>query len=423
MKKGLLLAGAVFSLGVLAQSANAVTIKIDENQTLKFGARGIIDATLRGERDYYKDIDTLKNDKSDLQFSHRNARIYFKYKFNKILSAGFQTEFIGVNKLLDVNGDGNSDSDIEILDSYINLAFAPEFNIIAGSYKVPFERHSGLQSGWSVLFPTGPTYGKVKILDTVENQVYTAKHVFTNPLAHKPFRSGSRSAGVTFWGNIAGGMFKYYAGIFDTDDETNAAGEPKTGFAIRVQFTPTMLGYKPEKGYVLKNTYVGKKDVLTVGLSYAHQGYRSGGDPDIDDQTSWGVDVMWEQKFETIVPNLQIGYVKHNNYEGWKDDDRFGWLVQGQLLYDQKIFLGKPALVVKYVRSECDGKGCEVTDFSGKDVKPKLTTWGIGVNYYIKGYANRIALAVDNVKLDDVNVGQGADDSYTDVTLSIFYNF
>ena len=382
MKKGLLLAGAVFSLGIFTQSANAVTIRVSDEQVLKFGFRGIIDATLKDKRD--------AEDKSDLVFGHREARVWAKYRLNKIISFGFQAQL-------------GKAAEPEIFDSFINLALAPEFNIIAGSYKVPFQRHSGLQSGWTVLFPTGPTYGRVAGI----------RHIFTNPMADRLPGSGSRSPGLTLWGNIADGMFKYYVGIFDGSDEDKTETLQKTGFAARVQFTPTMLGYKAEKGYVLKNVYVGKKDVLTVGLSYALQPY--GGQK--EDQTSWGFDLLWEQKFGTVVPNFQIGYVSHSDWRGYKDDDRIGWLVQGQLLYDQKVFLGKPAIVAKYVRSECDGEGCE--DINGN--KPKLTTWGIGINYYIKGPTNRISLAVDNVSLDDATTDQ--DDSYTDVTLTIFYNF
>jgi len=405
MKKGLLLAGAVFSLGIFAESAKAVTIRVNEEQVLKFGFRGIIDAKIRGDRGKVrvkingnpKDVP----DTSDIVFSHREARIWAKYKLNKIISFGFQAQL-------------GKAAEPEIFDSFINLAFTPEFNIIAGSYKVPFERHSGLQSGWTIPFPTGPAKGD---FTTSSGEI---KHVFTNPMNDRLPGSDLRSPGLTLWGNIADGMFKYYVGIFDGSDELNNAGASKTGLAIRVQFTPTMLGYKPEKGYVLKNTYVGKKDVLTVGVSYALQPYRSGGNPNVDDQTSWGIDLMWEQKFGTLVPNFQIGYVNHSNWRGTKDDDRFGWLVQGQLLYDQKVFLGKPAIVAKYVRSECDGTGCK--DSAGN--KPKLTTWGIGVNYYIKGPTNRISLAIDNVKIDDINKADLiGDDSYTDVTLSIFYSF
>ena len=375
MRKGLLLAGAIFGAAIVANTANAVTIRIDEEQKIVFGARGIIDAVVKDKRS--------NDDKSDLIFTHREARIYAKYRFNKFLSAGFQAMLWGPGKA----------GDIEVIDSFINISLAPEFQIMAGSYKVPFQRHSGLQSGWTVLFPTGPAYG--------------VKGFFTNPVAHKPFRSGSRSAGLTFWGNVAGGMFKYYVGVYDTNDETNATGDPKTAFSIRVQFTPTMLGYKPEKGYVLKNTYAGKKDVLTIGLSYTNQDFRG-----LSTQDSWGVDIMWEQKFGTIVPGLQIGYVQHENWGGNKLDDRTGWLVQGQLLYDQRIWIGKPALVARYMQGDYDDAYAREKGF--KEDKPNV--WGVGINYFIKGPTNRISLAVDNINATN-------DKDYTDVTLSIFYNF
>ena len=401
MRKGLLLAGAIFGAAVMVNTANAVTIRIDDEQKIVFGARGIIDAVYKDKRN--------DNDKSDLVFAHREARIYAKYRFNKFLSAGLQA-MLWTKKAL--NDKLEPQDGIEVIDSFINISIAPEFQIMAGSYKVPFQRHSGLQSGWTVLFPTGPTKGDFKVKGT------PIKHVFTNPLAKefKPFRSSSRSAGLTFWGNIADGMFKYYVGVFDTDDETKTAGDPKTAYAVRIQFTPTMLGYKPEKGYVLKNVYVGKKDVLTIGLSYANQDFRGAG---YDTQNSWGVDVLWEQKFGTLVPNLQLGYVNHENWGGKKYDDRYGWLVQGQLLYDQRIWLGKPAIVFKYEKSYFDKKAFNTQD------DPEMTTWGIGVNYFIKGPANRISLAVDNVSIDNVTAAElnQAEDSYTDVTLSIFYNF
>ncbi len=406
MKKGLLLAGAVFGLSVLAGSANAVTIRIDEEQVLKFGFRGIIDARYLGDKG--------QNDKADLSFIHRQARIYAKYRLNKVVSFGFQA-FLWTNRAL--NTTVEPQDGIEIVDSFINLAFAPEFQVIAGSFKVPFQRHSGLQSGFTVLFPTGPTYGNFRHAITTGLN----SHVFTNPVADRPFRSSNRSAGITAWGNIADGMFKYYVGIFDITDETGVAGtpEPKTAWAVRVQFTPTMLGYKGEKGYVLSNTYVGKKDVLTIGLSYVSQPYSANGVAGVDDQTSWGFDIMWEQKFGTLVPNFQVGYVNHKSWGGTNNDDRYGWLVQGQLLYDQKIFIGKPAVAFRYVKSKCDDVGCAVGT-----QKPELTTWGVAVQYYLKGVKNRISLAVDSVNLDNVNLaGTGWDDSYTDVTLSIFYNF
>ncbi len=387
MRKGLLLAGAIFGAAILADTANAVTIRIDEEQKIVFGARGIIDASWLGKQ--------TTNDTSDLRFIHRDARVYAKYRFNKFLSAGFQASLWGI-------------TGPEVIDSYINISFVPEFQIIAGSFKVPFQRHSGLQSQWTYLFPTGPVYSRT----------LTIRHVFTNPVADRMPRSSSRSPGLTVWGNIADGMFKYYVGVFDLTDENNVTpNQQKTAYAIRVQFTPTMLGYKPEKGYVLKNVFVGKKDVLTIGLSYVAQPYRNK-TAGFDDQSSWGVDLLWEQKFGTLVPNFQIGYVSHDNWGGLKADDRTGWLVQGQLLYDQRIWIGKPAVVFKYVRSDFDKNAF------GTPGDPSLTTWGIGVNYFIKGPYTRISFAIDVVDPDsDAQAIEGTKGSWTDANLSIYYNF
>ncbi len=101
MRKGLLLAGAIFGATILADAANAVTIRIDEEKKVVFGARGIIDAAYKGKYNVGiwdattgEFVEYKKKDEGDLQFSHRIARVYAKYRFNKFLSAGFQAEFM-----------------------------------------------------------------------------------------------------------------------------------------------------------------------------------------------------------------------------------------------------------------------------------------------------------------------------------------
>jgi hypothetical protein len=39
-------------------------------------------------------------------------------------------------------------------------------------------------------------------------------------------------------------------------------------YTIRLQFTPTMLGFKGETGYTLADTYLGRQNVLTLGVGY-----------------------------------------------------------------------------------------------------------------------------------------------------------
>jgi len=367
MKKSYLAAAAILGAAVFAGQAHAVKIDLGGGKSFKMGVRGVIDAKYLGKRD--------NNDKADLRFIHRFARFYAKGNINKMISFGFQTEFFA-------NAD-KSTKPYEIIDSFVNIKLADEFNAIAGSYKLPFERHAGINSEWAVLFPLG-----------------TGGGAFTNPTNEgAPFRSGSRSAGLTFWGNIAGGMIKYYAGIFDVTDE-NKSNPTKPAYALRVQFTPTMMGYKPEKGYVLKDTYTGKKDVLTIGVAYATQkvGSTTG--------KSFGVDLLWEQNLGGIVPNISLGYVDHKDFRGTNGDDRKGYLVQGGVMLNTTTPLGKPAFVFRWNRLDPKGSNNNVDKI------------GVGVNLYVKGATNRIALAVDRTNNED-----SAKKDYTDVVLSLFYNF
>ncbi len=389
MKKSYLAAAAILGAAVFAGEAHAVKIDLGNGKSFKMGVRGVIYAEIPGKR--------KNNQKSDITFAHKFARFYAKGKLNKMISFGFQTEF------------SKFDSKAEIIDSFLNIKFANEFNVIAGSYKVPFERHSGINSGWAVLFPMPFEYGKFKYTGTDSND-YKLSSAFTNPVdkTHKPFRSGSRSAGLTFWGNVAGGLFKYYVGVFDTLGKPAGSSDPKPAYAIRVQFTPTMAGFKPEKGYVLKDTYTGKKNVLTVGLAYVSQGYHSSGNKT---QKSYGVDVLWEQNLGGVVPNLSAGYVKHKDWGGKSGKDRTGFIVQGGVMFNVNTILGKPALVAKYTQTK------EKNSW-------KVKNFGVAVNMYLHGPTNRIALGVNNVKVSNAPAKPSdVKDSYTDVKLALFYNF
>jgi hypothetical protein len=76
-----------------------------------------------------------------------------------------------------------------------------------------------------------------------------------------------RDAGVVVWGNVADGMLKYYLGVTD-GDTINSSTDSSLAYTIRLQFTPTMLGFKGETGYTLADTYLGKQNVLSIGVGY-----------------------------------------------------------------------------------------------------------------------------------------------------------
>ncbi|HAV40411.1 MAG TPA: hypothetical protein DCX31_05005, partial [Aquificaceae bacterium] len=262
---------------------------------------------------------------------------------------------------------------------------------------------AALTDSYSYYIPTGYGY-------SVRGNYFTPFTIGSN------VQNGYRDAGLTFWGNIADGLVKYQIGVFDGryDHVDNTLGKKDNlAFAGRIQFTPTMLGYKAEKGFTLADTYLGRQNVLTIGIGYNTQKWDDGAG-NSKTAKSWTVDAMWEQKFGDIVPNLQLGYQDNKDIGTWKDNElSIGknrvWYVQGQLLYDQVVGLGKPALAIRYEKLD---------DRTAANKDTNRT--GVFLNYYIKGQDAKIQLGADVVSLKN----KASDEkNYTDWTLALQVQF
>ncbi len=378
MKKSYLAVAAILGAGIFAGQAQAAKIDLGEGKSLNFGFRGKIHATYLGS--------IGDPDKADLILGVPDTRLYAKGNISKVFKWGWQAEFTN-----------NAGDNFEIIDAYVLLDFAKEFKLMAGLYKLPFQLNSGIYMGWSLLMPVG--LGKSRP-DAAGTPVLAA-NPFTNPAVERAPRSGSRSPQVTAWGKVADGLFKYYLTVVDMRDETSV-NNAKTGYGLRVEFAPVMAGYKGHPGYVLRETYLGKQNTLALGIAYFTQ--KTG----TANNKSLGVDLMWEQNLGTVTPNLQIGYVDHKDFRGNPDDDRKGLLVQGQVLFNQKTMLGKPAITFRWAQSD------PKTANGGY----KATTMGLAGQLYVKGVGNRISLSIDQIKNEAPNTKD-----VTDVTLAFWYFF
>jgi hypothetical protein len=263
---------------------------------------------------------------------------------------------------------------------------------------------------------------------------------------------GDKDGGLMVHGDLADGMFRYRVGVYN---ENRATGGKRwdTGWAgvtqtpgtkandlknfewnARIEFTPTMLGFKPESAATttakIGDTYLGSKDVFTIGLGYhaeTHTPKSRIGTTDVGDlkRKGWTVDALFEKKYGNVVPNLQIGYISLDkthfyrdiNANAFKKGDADIWYVTGQLLFDQVAWLGKPAIAFRYEKITGDGQWT-----NGAILKKDLTTetFGLAFNYYIKGQAARISLGFDQTKYKDAlkyylkNSNPKLEDSITD---------
>ena len=187
-----------------------------------------------------------------------------------------------------------------------------------------------------------------------------------------------------------------------------ASTDESLALAFRIQFTPTMLGYKGETGYSISDTYLGKQNVLTLGLGYNTQKNKKDGN-------TWKMltmDVNWEQKFGDMIPNVQVGINDLKDHNVAKEDARAFW-AQGQLLYDQVVGLGKPAIALGWFNSE---------NKLANGNKQKVNRYAVYFNYYIKGNAAKIQAGMASFQRNSTDKGTTGK-NYTDFTLALQTQF
>jgi hypothetical protein len=377
MRKSLLAVAALMGAGIiLPQKAEAVAFKVAEDVSGNMGFKAQIWGQYLGER--------TSGNKSALDFSLNNVRFYANGRVGKHMYFFSNMDFAAASA--------------RATDAAIGLKFMDELNVQAGLYRTPFSR-AALTDSYTFLIPTGYFYGGLAVDAPLQG----------------PTRY--RNAGLTVWGDIADAMVKYYVGIFDGpyNNSTGNPGKDNLMYSIRLQFTPTMLGFKGEKGYGLRDTYLGRQNVLSFGVGYATQkcgntraGACNTGAGALSFTTkAWTVDAKHEQKFGTLIANWEAAYFDVKDINTAKDD-RKGFYLQVGGIYDQVVGIGKPGLALKYDYSE---------DKPTTGAKTKFKRFGGAVNYFLKGQDALIQLAVDSV---DRPAGQK---DYTDVTLAFQVQF
>jgi len=375
MRKSLLAVAALMGASVLP--AHAVSFKVSEDVQGNMGFKAQIWGQYLGER--------TSGNKSATDFKLQNVRLYTNGNVGKYM-------YFFAN--LDFDAAGAT----KATDAAIGLKFMDELRIQAGLYRTPFSR-AALTDGYTFLIPTGYFYGGLAVDAPLQG-----------PTKY-------RNAGLTVWGDIADAMVKYYIGVFDGpyNNNTDKQGKDNLMYAVRLQFTPTMLGFKGEKGYGLRDTYLGRQNVLSFGVGYATQkcgdtsaGTCSTGTGTLSFTTkAWTVDAKHEQKFGDFIANWEAAYFDVKDINTNRDDSK-GYYLQVGGIYDQAVGIGKPGLALRY-------------DYSEKkpttSAKTKYKRFGGAVNYFLKGQDAQIQLAVDSV---DKPTGEK---DYTDLTLAFQVQF
>jgi len=442
MKKKLLLAMAV--LGAAAwQGANAIVLKANDNEFANVGLELQIWAQNDGK--------VTSTQQTSNNFSINNARVYFSGQLNPIVQFGADLDFAD-NGALQADGtarhhQGTSTS--RVTDAFINFKFMPEVQLMAGLFRDPVSRLSNTDE-YTYVVPTGFGYG----FDTVWSNItgdagstgtaslgaatsYALDNLlnpFTPITLGGDVQNANRDAGIALWGNVADTMLKYYLfaanGAYDyqaAPGGLNGKGNLKWG--ARVEFTPTMLGYKNSSGFVDQDTFLGALNNLTIGLGYEQQKLDT---PSILSTSSltpkyYDVDANWEQKFGDFVPQIQLGWAeKKDLMVGYNNSNvkSTGYYVQLAALYDQVVGLGKPGIAFRWENSKVDNTGAFYKNGPSLNGQSgKINRYGIFANYYIAGEAAKMSLGADIVDPNSTLKNAYNGKSFTDWTLALQTEF
>ncbi|HVY25187.1 MAG TPA: hypothetical protein VHB79_01495 [Polyangiaceae bacterium] len=128
-----------------------------------------------------------------------------------------------------------------------------------------------------------------------------------------------RETGVTVWGDVGKGKFKYYAAMLDLDGNYGAGVPTAGGFAnasplysVRLQYAA--IGSEP--GFYGSSTYYGGQDILAIGAAFQYQKdyecasgtWNCGPVGGKDNLTEFNADVLFEKKTGAGTPGIEAAY-------------------------------------------------------------------------------------------------------------------
>jgi hypothetical protein len=253
-----------------------------------------------------------------------------------------------------------------LLDAIIQIEPSDYFNVWLGRMLVPSDR-SNFSGYWFAAPWHYPGFG------FADGQVTAPRQ--------GPF---GRNDGVTIWGQVEGGLVKYYAGMYDLYNvETSPLFSGRLALAL----------LEKEPGYYHSSTYYGK-DILTlaVGGQYKKDGSAPtamGVEP--DNYSEFNADILFEKNFDGAgVLDLEVAYYKFN---GDFEPTDAGWFGVASYLLPNDIGWGKLQPLVRVQQA-----------IPSADDADTSTLIDAQLGYVVNSYATRFALGYRTGTAGDLDV-------------------
>ena len=250
-----------------------------------------------------------------------------------------------------------------LLDLVAKLEFTEAFNLWVGRMSIPSDRAS-LSTVWAIAPWTLP--GRYSVYAP-----YTAGNARPAPGPRQG--DADRGDGATMWGQLGGGTFKYYLGVFGLD-------QPETSPLYSARLALSLLN--PEPGFRSSSAYFGTKDVLALGVGVQH---RTGDSrPPALDATPVGDfnELNADLLFEKGSANAGVLNVESSFAKLWGDNELASYQFFALVSYLVPVDIGIGRLQ-PLVRIQHAGKGSAVDagDFTSIDAQ---------LGYIIDGFHARV---------------------------------
>ena len=250
----------------------------------------------------------------------------------------------------------------------------------------------------------------------LDGPYYQNSYDFPGPgISAYPFKSTGRAEGVSYWGQYAGGKFKWQFSAVEGREITASANDDPDHLMYTGRLTYNF--WEPEPGYYNSSTFYGKKDVLAIGLVGVHQsdGAGTAARPGTD-YNAWNIDFLLEKNFGWGTIDIEAAYFDYTNHgtsggTGTTGGAGQAWEVGFSYLYPEKIGWGAPQLVTRYVENNPTE-----ADTPSQWTKNKLE---IGLHYIIQDHNAKIALVWSNSKLGGSSLDPDWNESQNSVKLGM----
>jgi hypothetical protein len=287
-------------------------------------------------------------------------------------------------------------SGVAFRDLWITLKLDDAFKIQVGRMYVPFTRNYGTTSTKTLL-----------TIDLDWAQGGIRSNIFY------PSKVG-RDDGITLWGNIKDGLTQYRFMVSEGVESDTVNPDDNLRFVGRISVSL----FDPETGWFNKGTYLGKKRVLSLGGGADYQkdliyGTRQ------DDYSAWTIDAFYDQPignhgaftFEGAYIDIDNGVNAISDTQFASGDDGSIASLKAGYLFLDKIGPGQfqPFAHWQYIN----------VDETGKD---GTNVYGFGLNYFIKGQANKLTLDFTHVDQKEEILNQDIQDRFI-VTFQIAAGF